>query len=165
MPLDGATAGVALHQGLSPVVTDEPIALGAAQKRRHRNACHSIDRGFHAFLQQPMNRPPILPSTDRFHAGTIASGLEQGNPLTTLWGQGRERLPVGLERAESVSGRQRPRFGFRGFAPTAIQTGEHRNRETGVQVHRSFQQHGATAFITGSHVSNATTHCSRFPSV
>lgn len=56
----------------------------------------------------------------------------------------------------SVSGGQGPRLGLSSLAPTAIQAGEHGDHETSVHVYRTFQHHGAPAFIAGMHALTVT---------
>jgi len=47
--------------------------------------------------------------------------------------------------------RDRSRFLVRCFATTAIQTGKHGDRKSGIQIHRPFKQHRAAAFIASFH--------------
>ncbi len=60
-------------------------------------------------------------------------------------------------RPQSVSGGEWPRFRFSCFPATAVQAGEQRDREAGVQVHCAFQDDCTATFVTGFHGAHAIT--------
>jgi len=140
---------------LSPLIADEPGAVGAAEQGRQGHARELGHGWFHMSFGHRSNTTAI-PHTSR---GSAITSIDRDSRES-----GSRRVPLVTVRSVNdryLADREGARcqgtgFGFRRLPPSAVQTRIDGDGQAGVQVNGPLQHQGPFAFIAGFHVHTVT---------